>query len=578
MSLLRSSRERLALALYAALAGIVLLSLALGVWAGRVQTSLGEELRRAADSHAEVLVRDFTDRFWVGFDETSLSAFGSIDAAVRDPVALADTMERRLAARRACRCGPALEAEGTFAWSTASGGQIAVRGLSPERARALRDKIEHVADSAQGVLSNTIVLKSDLTGKELFAVARLRRRVPGGETEVFGYLGRLASLQRELIVPIAREVTRLRFGEQSEGIVAWRILRPSGHPLYSSGSFEPSRPFTRHRLWARTFVFDDEDVREDLLGPAKPWGEGALPLPGVDPRATPYLVAVQVHPEGLARALYGPTGLRQLAFGSLFVATLLLCAVSLLYTHRFVRHLREREAFASAVAHDLRTPLTQILLYAETLQLERPTPAARRDAPRVIVRETRRLIHLVENALRFSRGPSATPRLDIGPIDPAAVVRDSLDSFRPMLERSKVRVDAALDAGLCIRADAEALAQVLSNVVDNALRYGPREQVLRLSVAHVGPAAAIVVEDEGPGVPVGDRERVFQPFARGAQSGGIGIGLAVARQLIELMEGTIRIAQGAHGGARVIITLPLVSPAAPDGQVDPTHELERTAL
>jgi len=576
MTLLTSSRERLAPALYAALTGIVLLSLALGAWAVRVQVSLGEELRRAADSHAEVLVRDFTDRFWLDYDEMVLGVFESVSPSLRDPAALADTVARRVAARLACRCGPALEADGTFAWSSANGGEMAVRGVPPERARALRDKIEFVADSLPGAQSRTVVFKADLLGNELFVIARVRRSAPGGATEIFGFEGRLASLQRELVVPIAREVTRLRFGDHSEGIVAWRVLRPSGYPLYSAGTFDASRPFARHRLWARSFVLDVKDVREDLLGPSRPWAEGALPRPGADPRTAPYLVAVQVHPEGLANVLYGPVGLRQLTIGALLAATLLLCAVSLLFTRRFVRHLREREAFASAVAHDLRTPLTQILLYAETLQLDRPTPGARRDAPRVIVRETRRLIHLVENALCFSRGPSATPRLHIAATAPATVVRDALDSFRPMLERSDVQVERAFDDELRVRADADALAQVLGNVLDNALRYGPRGQTLRVAVVRSGSSAAITVEDEGPGVPVRDRERVFQPFARGELSGGIGIGLAVARQLIELMEGSIRIEHGTRGGARVVITLPLVIPVAPPHPTAHTRQLERT--
>jgi len=558
MSLATSTRERLTLALYAVIAGVIVASVGLGVWAIRIQARLSEEMKRAASTHAEVLARDFTERFWIAYDESNRRIFPSLQADLSNPFAVVDSLLHRATAYRVCRCGPAMHADGAFAWYSERRDEIFTRGMSSAQAANLRDKVALTVDTLRGQLSQTLVLKADLVGNELLAVTHLQRDARGGPTFAYGYLGNLESLRREFVEPIARRVTALRLGPHADGIVSWRILRPTGEPIFSFGAIDPDQPWTRHRLWARTFVQDNADVREYLLGPMVAWSEGSLPAPGADPRRNPYLVAVQVSPVALASALYGPATLRQLAVVALLASTLLLCVVSLLFTRKFVRHLREREAFASAVAHDLRTPLTQVLLYAETLQLERPAHRARRDAARIIVRETRRLIHLVENALHFTRGRPAAPRLHIVETSPAAVVHDALAAFQLMLERGEVHVKRAMDESLRVRVDSEALTQVLGNVLDNALRFGPPRQTLRVSVTQVERSVHLAVEDEGPGVPASQREVVFEPFARGGRVAGTGIGLAVARQLVELMEGTISITAGSRGGARVTIAFPAI--------------------
>ncbi|MEW5918927.1 MAG: HAMP domain-containing sensor histidine kinase, partial [Gemmatimonadota bacterium] len=250
---------------------------------------------------------------------------------------------------------------------------------------------------------------------------------------------------------------------------------------------------------------------------------------------------------------------RQLTTVALLAATALFCLTTLLLIRRFVRHLHEREALASAVAHDLRTPLTQILLYAETLQLDRPAHRTRADAARVIVRETRRLIHLVENALSFTRGKGAdAPQLRKVRVFPAVIVRDVLTSFRPMLERGAIRVGTAIDESACIMADEHALAQILGNVIDNALRFGPPGQNLRITVTSREAHVRLEVDDEGPGVPPRLRHSVFRAFVRGHRNSGTGIGLAVARQLTEMMDGRIEMEASPSGGARVRIDFPAV--------------------
>lgn len=543
--------------LYLATAGVILATIGLAVWAAQAQSRLRVELDRAATSHAEVLTREFVEHFWSAADTAAFAIFSGVEMDVAHPAAVVDTILRRIDERRECRCGAAFGATSAFAWHSSRPRDLWARGIPSTQAAPLRDKIAAVVDTLPGPRSEVMVLKSDLLGNELFAVAFVRRDRAGAPAVVVGFLGDLDVLRVNFIEPIADYVTQLRLGSSGRGIVSWRVLRPTGDALFSDGINDTSLTWTTHRLWARTFLLDSKDVREKLLDPIARQTLRTLPVPGSDPRATPYLVAVQVNPDSLSAALYGTSTLRYLTLLCLLVATILLTVVTAALVNRLVAHTREREAFAAAVAHDLRTPLTQILLYAETLQLDRPAHRARKDAARVIVRETRRLIHLVENALHFTRGAVTAPRLHLTTLSPATLVEEAVANFQLMLTRSGVALETQLDDAVLIVGDSDALTQAFSNVLDNALRYGPPAQTLRIGVEQIADHVQIWVEDEGPGVAPSDRHKVFEPFARGGNSAGTGIGLAVARQLVELMDGTMRIEDGRRGGARVSIILPV---------------------
>jgi signal transduction histidine kinase len=208
------------------------------------------------------------------------------------------------------------------------------------------------------------------------------------------------------------------------------------------------------------------------------------------------------------------------------------------------------------VAHELRTPLTQILLHAETLQLDRPAAQTRQDASRVIVRETRRLIHLVENALQFVRGGHSAMRLDPQLLSVADVVDETLDGLAPVLEAAVAHVERRLDAEAMALVDANAMRQVVINLVDNAVRFGPPGQTIVVRVWTRDGHVWLAVEDEGPGIAVADRERVFGPFVTASASSGSGIGLAVVRQLVDLHDGHVSIEDAPTGGARIVVRLP----------------------
>jgi signal transduction histidine kinase len=150
-------------------------------------------------------------------------------------------------------------------------------------------------------------------------------------------------------------------------------------------------------------------------------------------------------------------------------------------------------------------------------------------------------------------------------IDLSAFLADISGGFQPIAEAlgQQLRVDAAV--ACAARADREWLTQIVLNLLDNATKYGPTGQTVTLFVDRDDQQARIVVEDQGPGIPSADRERIFAPFVRlsrdhEARTGGTGIGLAVAADLIAAMGGRIWAAESGHG-ARFVIALPAVEPS-----------------
>jgi signal transduction histidine kinase len=237
---------------------------------------------------------------------------------------------------------------------------------------------------------------------------------------------------------------------------------------------------------------------------------------------------------------------------------LLITALVLLRRERELQRLRSD--FVASVSHELRTPLTQIRMFAETLLLDRiRSPQERVRALEIIDKEARRLTNLVENLLMFSRSERGAVRPAGQPRALAPLVREIADGFRPLLAGTDARLETQLDEDLTAAVDPDALRQVLLNLLDNAVKYGPRGQTVRLTVERAGEKARVVVEDQGPGVPEGQRQRVFERFHRldrDRERTGTGIGLAVVRDLAHGLSGRCFVEDAAGGGARFVVELP----------------------
>src|SRR5690606_9542925 len=208
---------------------------------------------------------------------------------------------------------------------------------------------------------------------------------------------------------------------------------------------------------------------------------------------------------------------------------ILLTAATALLVWRMRTLARMRDAFTASVSHELRTPLANIHLYAETLLLERATePAARRSALETITRETRRLGDMVENILAAGRMSRAEEQIEPRPDDIGRLVDEVIDAFTPLLQSRSMRVAVERVGHDTAVIDGSAVRRILVNLLDNAIRHGPDGQHLRVVVDHRDNTLLLVVEDQGPGIPPSERERVWQPYARG-RGGGSGLGLAVVR-------------------------------------------------
>lgn len=256
-----------------------------------------------------------------------------------------------------------------------------------------------------------------------------------------------------------------------------------------------------------------------------------------------------------------PTSPTPLALGLMGVNALLVLA-TLLLLRREYELIAIRATFVSSVSHELRTPLSQILLFAELLRMGRlRTDAERARSLQIIDHEARRLIRLVENVLQFSRRGIPDFRLAREPLVLRDVVEDTLEAFRPLADARQAQLEAEVPGDLVVLGDRSALRQVLLNLLDNAIKYGPEGQTVRLIGATTDGGVTLAVEDQGAGIPSANREEVWADFYRLARHresavAGSGIGLAVVRLLVERMNGTARVETAAGGGARIVLTLP----------------------
>jgi signal transduction histidine kinase len=269
-----------------------------------------------------------------------------------------------------------------------------------------------------------------------------------------------------------------------------------------------------------------------------------------------------------------------------FVLTAGLLAVALRQLYRQQELARLRTEFVSGVSHELRTPLAQIRWFAELLYMGKlRSDEERTRSAGIIDQEARRLTYLVENVLNFSRTEKGTNRITPAPLDLDKEIRDAVEMFTPLARSRRMAVQVGASGGLSVTADRDALRQILLNLLDNAAKYGPAGQTITVGSGEApgsnGARVRLWVEDQGPGIPPADRDRVWEPYVRLSRTaesvtGGSGIGLSVVRELVTLHEGMAWIeSAGANGGARVVVELPArvasVDVSSPETVPRPEH-------
>lgn len=213
------------------------------------------------------------------------------------------------------------------------------------------------------------------------------------------------------------------------------------------------------------------------------------------------------------------------------------------------------------ISHELRTPLAQIRLFTDTLRLDRAgNDQERHRALSVIDREVRRLDHLVNNVLRFGAHDHEREPLEPERLDLHEFLARITAEFEPLAAHRGVALHTDIEPGLVAHADAEAMRRVVFNLLDNAAKYGPEGGTIRLSAGGIDHGRArIRVDDEGPGIPVAERERIWDMYGHSSNgtAGGSGIGLALVRHYAEEHGGCVRVETAPGGGARFVVELPL---------------------
>lgn len=276
-------------------------------------------------------------------------------------------------------------------------------------------------------------------------------------------------------------------------------------------------------------------------------------------------------------ALYQPHGIspqeavrRQITiFSVAFLLLLVVIVAGLFATYRLVRRETEmarlKADFVANVSHDLKTPLSLIRMFGETLEMDRvPDEATRREYYSVITRESERLSRLIDNVLDFSRIESGRWKYNISPTAVEPLVRDVIDSFSYPLAQGGFKVDVTVAPDLPdLPMDPDAVGQALANLVDNAIKYSGDRKRLHVEAKTINGNVAISVADDGIGIPREEHERIFEKFYRVGRSEtqgrrGSGVGLALVRHVAEAHGGRVTVESRPGEGSRFTIWLPLV--------------------
>lgn len=232
---------------------------------------------------------------------------------------------------------------------------------------------------------------------------------------------------------------------------------------------------------------------------------------------------------------------------------------------RIERSFEELKRFTADASHELRTPLTAMRSVGEVALQEGHTPAAYRDAIGSMLEEVDRMTALVEALLTLVRADARGTMLPTEPVDLVALARAVVGHLSVLAEEKHQAIAVDAEGQVIARGHADVLRQALVNVVHNAIKFAPEGGVVRVEVSEGPGEATIRVSDSGPGIPAGARGRVFDRFyrvdaARARDSGGFGLGLAIARSAVEAQGGRIELTSPPDCGACFEISLPRGEP------------------
>jgi two-component system phosphate regulon sensor histidine kinase PhoR len=240
---------------------------------------------------------------------------------------------------------------------------------------------------------------------------------------------------------------------------------------------------------------------------------------------------------------------------------------------RKARTARLQADFVANVSHELRTPLSAIRMYAQTLRTGklREDPQKTDDCLNTIIRESEWLETMIERVLtwRSAAKDRLVLELRVGPISNA--VQAALDRFALLVAPGEVELSVEVSTTAAVAHDPNGIVTVLLNLLINAYKYTGRDKRIVVRAFDDADAVVLEVEDNGIGIPIGNRERVFEAFFRSddrlsGASAGTGLGLAISKTMVTAHRGTIEAGSGNGRGTRMTVRIPIVPPELPIGE------------
>ncbi len=218
-----------------------------------------------------------------------------------------------------------------------------------------------------------------------------------------------------------------------------------------------------------------------------------------------------------------------------------------------------RDDLLAVVSHDLRSPLTSIKMSAALVG----RALSNAQDPKfsliaTIVNSTERMERMIDQLLDLARIEGVGGlTLDLARVDVGEALHATLEMFRPLATEKNLRFDGHSEAGLCVRADHERLQQILSNLVANAIKFTPRDGTVEIRAVETGSEARFSVSDSGSGISPDDLSLIWNRYWQAKREGGVGLGLAIAKGLVEAHGGRIWADSQLGAGTTFHFTLPI---------------------
>jgi PAS domain S-box-containing protein len=236
---------------------------------------------------------------------------------------------------------------------------------------------------------------------------------------------------------------------------------------------------------------------------------------------------------------------------------------------------RAKDRFLAMVSHELRTPLTAMLGWAKMLRCGMLDDASAARALEVIERNSMLQAHLIDDLLDLSRIVTGKLQLELRPVDPVGVLEASIDAVQALADAKEIGLRVILDPSVgSVMGDSRRLQQVVWNLLSNAIKFAPHQGRIELRLERIGTTARISVRDTGPGISPALLPHIFDPFHQGENArrvGGLGLGLAIVRQIVELHGGSVRAESAGEGrGATFVVELPATADHGNVVQTPPT--------